>query len=193
MESKVIKAKYKLSFFWSGHFGPDMEKIKQLSECFKDRNTFGNIGNAVKVLVGTQSTRENLRLWTKARLTGYFFEVFGIIVVVGITRVIYFQFLEYEGYYLTKNWFVRASLGYLNELKKPEFSQQIKKKIVMTNFCLDFCTFKKFQSCQFFSPRLDLLMRPAGIFCQWTQILVTRIYRTSFQSSKIHEFRNKRK
>ena len=108
-------AKYKLILFWSGHFGPDMEKIKQLSECFKHRNTFGNIGNAVKVLVGTQSTRENLRPWTKARLTGDVFEVFGIIVVVGITRVIYFQFLEYEGYYLTKNWFVRASLGYLNE------------------------------------------------------------------------------
>ena len=36
-------------------------------------------------------------------------------------------------------------------------------------------------------------MRPAGIFCQWTQILVARIYRTSFQSSKIHEFRNKKK
>ena len=52
---------YKLSFFWSGHFGPDMEKIKQLSKCFTHRNTFGNIGNAVKVLVGTQSTRENVR------------------------------------------------------------------------------------------------------------------------------------
>ena len=128
MESKVINAKYKLSLFWSGHFGPDMEKIKQLSECFKHRNAFGNIGNAVKVLVGTQSTRENLRPWTKARLTGDFFEVFGIIVVVGITRVIYFQFLEYEGYYLTKNWFVRASLGYLNELTKPEFSQKNQRK-----------------------------------------------------------------
>ena len=52
---------YKLSLFWSGNFGPDMEEIKQLLECFKHRNTFGNIGNAVKVLVGTQSTRENVR------------------------------------------------------------------------------------------------------------------------------------
>ena len=110
--SSEVQVKF---LFWSGHFGPDMEKIKQLSECFKHRNTFGNIGNAVKVLVGTQSTRENLRPWTKARLTGDVFEVFGIIVVVGITRVKYFQFLEYKGYYLTKNWFVRASLGYLNE------------------------------------------------------------------------------
>ena len=52
---------YKLRLCWSGHFGPDMEKIKQLSKYFTHRNTFGNIGNAVKVLVGTQSTRENVR------------------------------------------------------------------------------------------------------------------------------------
>ena len=61
-------------------FGPDMEKIKQLLECSKHRNTFGNIGNAVKVLVGTQKTRDNVRQWKKARLTK---DVFGIIVVVG--------------------------------------------------------------------------------------------------------------
>ena len=30
-----------------------------------------------------------------------------------ITWVIYLQFLESEGYYLTKNWFVSAYLGYL--------------------------------------------------------------------------------
>ena len=52
---------YKLSLFWSGHLGPDMEKIEQLLECAKHRNIFGNIGNAAKVLVGTQSTRENVR------------------------------------------------------------------------------------------------------------------------------------
>ena len=59
LSSEILE--YKLSLFWSGHFGPDMEKIKQLSKCFTHRNTFGNIGNAVKVLVGTQSTRENVR------------------------------------------------------------------------------------------------------------------------------------
>ena len=53
---------YKLSLFWSGHLGADTEKIKQLLECSKHRNIFGNIGNAVKVLVGTQSARENVRL-----------------------------------------------------------------------------------------------------------------------------------
>ena len=52
---------YKLSLFWFGHLGPDMEKIKQLLECSKHRNTFGNIGNEVKVLVGTQKTRDNVR------------------------------------------------------------------------------------------------------------------------------------
>ena len=52
---------YKLSLFWFGHLGPDMEQIKQLLECSKHRNTFGNIGNAVKVLVGTQKTRDNVR------------------------------------------------------------------------------------------------------------------------------------
>ena len=110
-----LSSEVQVKFVLVRSFWPRYGKKKQLSECFKHRNTFGNIGNAVKVLVGTQNTRENLRPWTKARLTGDFFEVFGIIVVVGITRVIYFQFLEYEGYYLTKNWFVRASLGYLNE------------------------------------------------------------------------------
>ena len=60
-----------------------MEKIEQLLECAKHRNIFGNIGNAAKVLVSTQSTRENVRQWKKARLTGDVFEVFGNIVVVG--------------------------------------------------------------------------------------------------------------
>ena len=59
LSSQILE--YKLSLFWSGHFGPDMEKIKQLSKCFSHRNTFRNIGNVVKVLVGTQSTRENVR------------------------------------------------------------------------------------------------------------------------------------
>ena len=59
LSSEILE--YKLNLFWSGHFGPDMEKIKQLSKCFTLRNTYGNIGNAVKVLVGTQSTRENVR------------------------------------------------------------------------------------------------------------------------------------
>ena len=59
LSSEILE--YKLRLCWSGHFGPDMEKIKQLSKCFTHRNTFGNIGNAVKVLVGTQNTRENVR------------------------------------------------------------------------------------------------------------------------------------
>ena len=50
-----------VKFFWSVHLGPDMEKIKQLLECSNHQNTLGNIGNAVKVLVGTQSTRDNVR------------------------------------------------------------------------------------------------------------------------------------
>ena len=59
LSSEILE--YKLSLFWSSHLGLDMEKIKQVLECSKHRNTFGNIGNAVKVLVGTQSTRENVR------------------------------------------------------------------------------------------------------------------------------------
>ena len=59
LSSQILE--YKLSLFWSGHFGPDMEIIKQLSKCFTHRNTFGNNGNPVKVLVGTQNTRENVR------------------------------------------------------------------------------------------------------------------------------------
>ena len=39
---------------------------------------------------------------------------------------------------------------------------------MMTNFCLDFCIRLKFQNCQI-SSALDLLMRPAGIVCHWTQ------------------------
>ena len=59
LSSEILE--YKLSLFWSGHLGPDTEKIKQLLECSKHRNTLGNIGNALKVLVGTQSTRDNVR------------------------------------------------------------------------------------------------------------------------------------
>ena len=57
----AIQRNLRVSLFWSGHLGPDMEKIEQLLECAKHRNIFGNIGNAAKVLVGTQSTRENVR------------------------------------------------------------------------------------------------------------------------------------
>ena len=42
----------------------------------------------------------------------------------------------------------------------------------MTNFCLDFCICFKFKNCQI-SSALDLLMRPAGIVCQWTQTPVS--------------------
>ena len=55
----------------------------------------------------------------------------------------------------------------------------------MTNFRLAFCIRLKFQNCQI-PLALDLLMR-------WTQTPVSRIHRTSFQSFKIHEFRDKRK
>ena len=61
----------------------------------------------------------------------------------------------------------------------------------MTNFCLAFCVRLKFQSCQILST-LDLLMRPAGIFCQWTKTTVSRIHGTSFQSFEILESRTKR-
>ena len=60
----------------------------------------------------------------------------------------------------------------------------------MTNFCLAFCVRLKFQSCQILST-LDLLMRPAGIFCQWTKTTVSRIHGTSFQSFEILESRTK--
>ena len=60
---------------------------------------------------------------------------------------------------------------------------------VMTYFCLDFCIRLEFQSCQI-SSAFDLLMRSAGIVCQWTQTPVARIQRTSFQGFKIREFRN---
>ena len=65
--------------------------------------------------------------------------------------------------------------------------------VLSDKLCHDnFCICLKFQSCQM-SSGLDLLMRPAGIVCQWTQTPVSRIHRTSFQSFKIHEFRNERK
>ena len=35
----------------------------------KHRNTLGNIGNAVKVIVGTQRARKNVRQWKKAIAT----------------------------------------------------------------------------------------------------------------------------
>ena len=53
---------YKLILFRSGHFDHDiMEKIQQLLVCSKHPNTLRNIGNAVKVLVNSHSTRENVR------------------------------------------------------------------------------------------------------------------------------------
>ena len=45
--------------FWS--FWPRHEKLKQLLVCSKHPNTLGNIGNTVKILVATKSTRENVR------------------------------------------------------------------------------------------------------------------------------------
>ena len=53
---------YKLILFRSGHFDHDiMEKIQQLLVCSKHPNTLRNIGNAVKVLVNSHSTRENVK------------------------------------------------------------------------------------------------------------------------------------
>ena len=66
--------------FWS--FWPRHEKLKQLLVCSKHPNTLGNIGNTVKILVASKSTRENVRQWKKARLTGDVFEFFRIKVVV---------------------------------------------------------------------------------------------------------------
>ena len=74
---------YKLILFRSGHFDHDMEKIWQLLVYSKHPNTLRNIGNAVKVLVNSHSTREYMRQWKKARLIEDVFEVFGIKVVVG--------------------------------------------------------------------------------------------------------------
>ena len=55
-----LRVQVKFVLVWS--FGPRYgKKIEQLLECAKHRNIFGNIGNAAKVLVGTQSTRENVR------------------------------------------------------------------------------------------------------------------------------------
>ena len=48
---------YKLILFRSGHFDHDMEK--KLLVCSKHPNTLRNIGNAVKVLVNSHSTRKN--------------------------------------------------------------------------------------------------------------------------------------
>ena len=105
-----------------------------------------------------------------------------------ITWVIYLQFLESEGYYLTKNWFVSAYLGYLHQQTKPEFSWQNQRtNCVMTNFCLDFCIRLKFQNCQI-SSALDLLMRPAGIVCQWTQTPVSGFIVRRFKVLKSMSF-----
>ena len=48
--------------FRSGHFGLEMEKVKQMFVCSKHRNALGNIGNAVKVLASIQRTKETVRL-----------------------------------------------------------------------------------------------------------------------------------
>ena len=45
--------------FWS--FWPRHEKLKQLLVCSKHPNTLAIIGNTVKILVATKSTRENVR------------------------------------------------------------------------------------------------------------------------------------
>ena len=47
--------------FRSGHFGLEMEKVKQMFVCSKHRNALGNIGNAVKVLASIQLTKETVR------------------------------------------------------------------------------------------------------------------------------------
>ena len=52
--------------------------------CSKHSNTQGNVGNMVRVLAATKSTRENVRQRKNARLTRDVFEVFGIKVVVGL-------------------------------------------------------------------------------------------------------------
>ena len=51
--------------FRSGHFGLEMEKVKQMFVCSKHRNALGNIGNAVKVLASIQRTKETVRLLKK--------------------------------------------------------------------------------------------------------------------------------
>ena len=47
--------------FRSGHFGLEMEKVKQMFVCSKHRDALGNIGNAVKVLASIQRTKEIVR------------------------------------------------------------------------------------------------------------------------------------
>ena len=60
----------------------------------------------------------------------------------------------------------------------------------MTNFCLDFCIRLKFQNCQI-SSALDLLMRPAGIVCQWTQTTVSEFIVGRFKVLKSTSFATK--
>ena len=50
-----------VNFVSFGSLSPQNGKKKQILVCSKHRNTLGNIGNAVKVIVGTQSARENVR------------------------------------------------------------------------------------------------------------------------------------
>ena len=83
-----------------------------------------------------------------------------------IRWVIYLQFLESKGYYLTKNWFLSAYLGFLHQQTKQEFTLQNQRtNCVLTNFCLEIWNRFIFQNCQI-SSALDLLMRPAGIVCR---------------------------
>ena len=65
----------------------------------------------------------------------------------------------------------------------------------MRNFCLDFCIRLKLKNCQI-SLELDLLMRPARIVYQWTQIPVSGfigrrfkvLKSTSFATKKVNAF-----
>ena len=65
----------------------------------------------------------------------------------------------------------------------------------MTNCWLDFCIRLKFQNCQI-SSALDLLMRPAGIVCQWTQTTISEFILRRFKvlnlrvslQKKVHAF-----
>ena len=61
LSSEVLE--YELILLCSGNFGLEMEKIKRMFVCSK-RNIgtlWENTGNAVKVLVSIQSTKENAR------------------------------------------------------------------------------------------------------------------------------------
>ena len=60
----------------------------------------------------------------------------------------------------------------------------------MTNFCLDFCIRLKFKKCQI-SSALYLLMKPAGIVCQWTQTTISGFIVRRFKVLKSTSFATK--